>query len=142
MNVEKASGLMNLLSDPNRLNVVVYLKNKLHANGSELLDQVDCKQATLSHHLSSLVEAEILKSKKKGNQVIYSLNAKTFEQLVNFLGGIDRTNKTPKESTKPVVEEPKEIKEEVYRVVDHEIIKAVEEKKPNPVKVELPTYLL
>ena len=36
MNVEKASGLMNLLSDPNRLNVVVYLKNKLHANESEL----------------------------------------------------------------------------------------------------------
>ena len=121
MNSEKACTLLSLLGDTNRLLIVVYLKNKLHANGNELLKQVNCKQATLSHHLSSMVEAGLLNSKKKGNQVIYSLNAVVFEQVVNFLGSIDRVNKNPE---KPI------------RVTETKIITEHKEKE------ELPTYLL
>lgn len=125
MNVEEASKLFNLLSDPNRLEIVLYLRKNLHANATEILNVVACKQATLSHHLNSLSEEGLVTSKKKGNQVIYSLSAPKFNQLVSFLGTIDRINR---KEEKPI------------RVIETPIIKKVETKKRK--NSDMPTFLL
>ena len=156
MTVEEASVYLKLIADPNRLTILRMLTKKLHVSANEFLPSVKCKQATLSHHLSELVNSGLLNSKKKGNKVFYSLNAVKYEQLVNSLDKIDRINKTEtpkhevkkveiKKIEKPVVEEKpitpekpveKKPEEQPIRVVETPVI------EKRPVKVSLPTYLL
>jgi len=123
MTNEEASNYFKLIADPNRLAILKALTTKLHMCGSDLLKIVSCKQATLSHHLNEMTEAGLLNSKKSGNKVIYSLDALKYDQLINFLGKIDRINKT--------IEKP-------IRVVDTKVIEDI----GKPKKEELPTFLL
>ena len=135
MNIEEASKVLQLIADPNRLTIVVLLTKKQKMSASEFLKSISCKQSTLSHHLNEMVDAKLLNFKKKGNKVFYSLIATKYQQLLNFLGKkelpVEQEEVKPVE---PVKEEPKE----VVRVVDSPII----DKRPTPVKVELPFYLL
>ena len=126
MNIEEASKILQLISDQNRLTIIVLLTKNKKMAANEFLKSISCKQSTLSHHLNEMVDAELLSYKKKGNKVLYSLNGVKYSQLLNFLG----------KKEEKVTEEVKEEKKEVYRVVDSDIV------KPDPVKVELPIYLL
>jgi len=132
MNIEEASKILQLISDQNRLTIVILLTKNKKMSGSEFLKSISCKQSTLSHHLNEMVDAGLLSCKKKGNKVLYSLNNAKYAQLLAFLGKSVNEAPTEKKEEK-VVEEPKK---EVYRVVDSDIV------KPDPVKVELPIYLL
>ena len=147
MNINDASKILSLISDPNRLVVVTLLVKNRKMSANEFLKSTTCKQATLSHHLNEMVDAELLKCKKKGNKVFYSLNASKYSQLLSFLGKIDNaaaateakvepapapTPVAPAPEPTPVVEE----KKEVVRVTDTELV------RPTPVKVELPYWLL
>ena len=140
MNINDASKILQLISDPNRLVVVTLLVKNRKMSANEFLSSTTCKQATLSHHLNEMVDGELLKCKKKGNKVFYSLNASKYGQLLNFLGKIDsaataeevKKEQAPLPAPTPVVEE----KKEVVRVVDSELV------RPTPVKVELPYWLL
>lgn len=131
MNIEEATKVLQLIADQNRLTIIVLLTKKQKLSASEFLKSISCKQSTLSHHLNEMVDAKLLNCKKKGNKVFYSLNVTKYNQLLNFLG----KKELPVEQLQPVEEQPKP--KEVYRVVDSEIIK-----KPDPVKIELPFYLL
>lgn len=123
LTVEEASNYFKLIADPNRLVILRLLTSKLHMCANEFLKSVTCKQATLSHHLSEMTESGLLNSKKSGNKVMYSINASKYEQLITFLGRIERINKT--------INNP-------IRVVDSKLIN----KEPNREKEELPTFLL
>jgi ArsR family transcriptional regulator len=134
MNNEEASKLLSLLSDPNRLLIVTLLKDKHKMAANEFLSSLTCKQATLSHHLTEMAGAGLLTFKKKGNKIFYSMNNRKYNELLNFLGKLSQKEKEEiKEEPKVEVEEEKK---EVYRVVDSDII------KPDPVKIELPVWLL
>ena len=134
MNFEEASKLLQLISDQNRLTVVVLLTKNKKMSASEFLKSISCKQSTLSHHLNEMVDAGLLNCKKKGNKVLYSLNNTKYAQLLNFLGKVDVEPK--EEKAEEPVQEVKEEKKEVYRVVNSDIV------RPDPVKIELPIYLL
>lgn len=127
MNIQEASTYFKIIADPNRLTILKELTTNLHMCASDFLKLVDCKQATLSHHLSELTESGLLNSKKSGNKVIYSLNVLKYNQLVYFLNRVDRINKN--ETKKP--------EEKPIRVVDTPLIKDNEYKKE-----ELPDFLL
>ena len=131
MNIEEASKILQLISDQNRLTIVVLLLKNKKMSASEFLKSISCKQSTLSHHLNEMVEAELLTCKKKGNKVLYSLNNTKYSQLLTFLG-----KNLNEEKEKKVAEEEQKEKKEVYRVVDSDII------KPDPVKIDLPIHLL
>lgn len=134
MNVKEASKMLQIISDPNRLTIVVLLTKHRKMSANEFLTSISCKQATLSHHLNEMVDAELLTFKKKGNKVFYSLNSRKYSQLIYFLGKTDQKEQV--EEAPEAAPKAPEKKEEVYRVVDSEII------KKDPVKVELPIYLL
>ena len=132
MNIEEAGKMLQLISDPNRLVIVKLLLKNRKMSANEFLKSISCKQSTLSHHLNEMVDAELLNFKKRGNKVIYSLNTKKYAQLLNFLD----IKEAPAEEEQPKAEPVKEEKKEVYRVVDSDLV------RPDPVKVELPFYLL
>lgn len=127
MNIEEASNYFKLIADPNRLTILKQLTINLHMCGNDLLKHVDCKQATLSHHLSELTESGLLNAKKSGNKVLYSLNALKYNQLVYFLNKIDRINKSEDNPPVRVIETP---------LIQDKINNKEKEKE------DLPTFLL
>jgi len=135
MNVKEASVLLLLIGDESRLTIVKALTKKLHMCAKDFLPLVSCKQATLSHHLNELVDNGLLHSKKSGNKVMYSLDARKFDALINFIGNIDRVNKKEETVVTKPVEKP-------VKVVETPAPKKEEVKKEQPRRQELPTFLL
>jgi len=64
------------LSDRNRAKIIYYLKQKRKSNVTDVKSRFKISQPTISHHLKVLKQLGILKSKKIGKEVFYSLNKK------------------------------------------------------------------
>lgn len=137
MNINEAIDLLKLLADESRLNIIKQLSKNKKLNGNELLKAVNCKQATLSHHMALLADAKLVKAKKKGNKVFYTLESETLARLANYLcKGEDIVISEPKKEEAPV--------QEVKKVEDPDIVRDVQEKvvEKRPEKKDMPTYLL
>ncbi|HOC77288.1 MAG TPA: metalloregulator ArsR/SmtB family transcription factor [Methanofastidiosum sp.] len=75
------------LGDDTRLRIVKCLLNEEYC-ACDFTSKISKDQTTISRHLKILVDAGILKSEKKGRNIIYSIKDKaTKEMLINF--GID-----------------------------------------------------
>ncbi len=139
MNINEAIDLLKLLADESRLLIIKQLSKNKKLNGNELLKAVNCKQATLSHHMNLLAEAGLVKAKKKGNKVFYSLENDTLARLTNFLYKADTSSVLAVEQLTKVDMPKQEIKNNKETVKP--IAKPIEKKED--VKEELlPTYLL
>jgi len=71
--VGSTAGLMRLLSDPTRLRVIGLLQPG-EMNVTSLCEVLDLAQPTVSHHLGLLRSAELVRTRRKGKQIFYSLN--------------------------------------------------------------------
>lgn len=85
MNKEEASLIFKALGDPNRLKIVKLLQNNGEICACKLLEIVNCKQSTLSHHLSVLEKSGLIKGKKEKKNIIYSCNLEMINMIVEFL---------------------------------------------------------
>lgn len=72
------------LSDPNRRKILELLKEK-DQSVSELLEHFTITQASLSHHLNILKQADLVVTERKGQFIFYSLNISVFEEALNLL---------------------------------------------------------
>jgi len=61
------------LGDENRLKIMEYLK-KGEQSACELLDKLQIRQSTLSHHMKILMEARIVEGRRDGKWMYYSLD--------------------------------------------------------------------
>jgi len=75
---------MRALSDPNRSTVLEVLKEGDMSVG-EILQHLDITGASLSHHLNTLKQADLVSSRRDGQQIIYSLNLSVFEEIIGEL---------------------------------------------------------
>jgi len=67
------------LSDPTRRKILEILKKKdLAVN--EIAGNFDITLPSLSHHLNILKQADLVTSRRKGQEIVYSLNLSAFEQ--------------------------------------------------------------
>lgn len=80
--IEKLSQMFDILGDPNRLNIVVYL-TKGKKNVSEITAYIGMSQSAVSHQLRILKDAHILKAEKQGKTVYYSIKDSHVETIVN-----------------------------------------------------------
>jgi DNA-binding transcriptional ArsR family regulator len=67
------TGLLKLLSDPTRLNILILLARG-ERNVSSLCDELKLPQPTVSHHLGLLRMNSVISNRRNGKQVFYSLN--------------------------------------------------------------------
>jgi len=68
------------LSDPTRRKILQLLrKNDLSVN--EIAGDFDMTLPSLSHHLNILKNADLVSTKRRGQQIIYSLNLSVFEEI-------------------------------------------------------------
>lgn len=82
---EEASLVFKALGDPNRLKIVKLLINNKEICACSLLEIVNCKQSTLSHHLAILSNCGLLDSRRDKKNIIYSINMDKLNSVVNFL---------------------------------------------------------
>jgi len=143
MNINDAEVLLGLIADKQRLIIVKQLSKNKRLCGNDILKYVECKQATLSHHMSALVEAGLVKAKKNGAKVYYSLNKDLLASLANFLSkDVEEVKEEPKKVVKEVKKEiPIKEDPDIVRDVDRTVFKK-EEKKEEKREEKLPTYLL
>ncbi len=75
------------LSNPYRREIIKLLKWK-NMSVSEIVSNFDIAQPTISRHLDVLKKAKIVTSERKGNQIIYSLNLSTAQEMMIFLSDL------------------------------------------------------
>lgn len=72
------------LSNPYRQKIIRLLKWKSMSAG-EIVEQFDIAQPTVSRHLDVLKKARIVTSERRGNQIFYTLNLSTAQEMMLFL---------------------------------------------------------
>ena len=75
------------LADPTRHKILTLLKKK-DLSAGEIASHFNMTAPSISHHLSILKNADLVKSRRNGQEIIYSLSVSTFEELsdamINF----------------------------------------------------------
>ena len=73
--------LFKALSDPTRREVLRLLSGGEHTAG-ELAEQFDMTKPSMSHHFAVLEEAELIKSRREGRQIFYSLDTTVLQDVL------------------------------------------------------------
>ena len=76
--------LFKALADPTRRNILKALK-KGSMNAGELSELYPITKGSLSHHFNLLKKADLVKTRRDGQQIIYSLNTSVFEDVTALL---------------------------------------------------------
>lgn len=75
---------MKALSDPTR-RVILNLLKKGKMSAGDIGANFDMTGATISHHLSQLKKADLIRESKDKNYIFYSLNASVLEEVMLWL---------------------------------------------------------
>ena len=86
---------MKALSDPTRREILNYLKEGSMTAG-DLAAKFDMTAATVSHHLATLKNADLIREKKQKNFIYYSLNASVLEEVFLWIGTLKGENENDK----------------------------------------------
>ncbi|GFN22144.1 transcriptional regulator [Thermanaeromonas sp. C210] len=98
--------IFRALGDPTRREIMRLLGQKDMTAG-EIADHFRLTKATISHHLGVLKDAGLVLSERRGQYMVYSLNATVFQHLLAWLlelTGRDQEggNRAPKQSGREV----------------------------------------
>ncbi|WP_343207914.1 autorepressor SdpR family transcription factor [Anaerolentibacter hominis] len=89
------------LSDPARREILDLLKIRSMSAG-EIGSHFDMTGATISYHLSQLKRADLIRERRKGNYILYDLNASVLDEAILWLSKLQGSRKavTADESSK------------------------------------------
>ncbi|MDH4261683.1 MAG: metalloregulator ArsR/SmtB family transcription factor [Spirochaetia bacterium] len=83
-NISKAVNGLKALAHPARLVILCFLQDK-EATVNEIVDLTGMSQSAVSQHLSKMKSFGVLKDRRDGNRVFYSLTNEHFANLVSSL---------------------------------------------------------
>lgn len=72
--IEIMISLFDTIGDRTRMRVLLLLKEKKELNVSQMCDILNIEQSSLSHHLQGLREHSLVKTRRDGRSIYYSLN--------------------------------------------------------------------
>jgi DNA-binding transcriptional ArsR family regulator len=72
------------LSDPTRREILRILTRGERTAG-ELAEPFDMTRPSMSHHFAVLKEADLIRSRREGQQIIYSLNTTVVEDVLAWI---------------------------------------------------------
>ena len=72
------------LNDPIRREILELLKEK-DMNAGEIAEHFNITKPSISHHLDSLKQADLVISVKKGQYVNYTLNTTVVDEIIQWL---------------------------------------------------------
>ena len=91
MSYKKLSALLKVLSDSNRLEILDLLSCGERC-ACDLLEHFQFSQPTLSHHMKTLVDYELVHTRKNGNKRMYQLNHVILDDINQSLNMIHTSN--------------------------------------------------
>jgi len=80
----EAAKIFKGFCDPHRLQILEHLARQ-EQSACMVLEKVDVCQSTLSHHLKILMESGVVKSRREGKRIFYSIDQAGFEELITIL---------------------------------------------------------
>lgn len=80
------SEMFKILSDSTRIRIICTILNK-ELKVSEICELVQMNRTTISHQLKTLRDSKLVKFRKEGREIYYSLNDAHIEQII--IQGID-----------------------------------------------------
>ena len=96
------------LADPTRRSILKLLQKGSLTAGT-IADAYPITRASLSHHFNILKAADLVRTERRGQHIVYSLNATVLEETATLLmdlfapaerGGTGGTRKNPKPSSR------------------------------------------
>jgi DNA-binding transcriptional ArsR family regulator len=78
------NAVFKALSDPSRREILRILSRGERTAG-ELASSFDMTKPSMSHHFAILKEADLIQSRREGQQIIYSLNTTVLEDVLTRL---------------------------------------------------------
>ena len=88
MNTEEAARAFKALGDETRVRIVERVAGQGEICACRILDEVDIAQPTLSHPLKLLKDAGLVKARKQGRWMHYSIDRSMLESIEGFLRAI------------------------------------------------------
>ncbi len=79
------------LSDPTRREILRLLSHGERTAG-ELAEPFDMTKPSMSHHFTVLKEADLIRSRREGQQIIYALNTTVVEDFATRVWDLFGTN--------------------------------------------------
>ena len=80
----KQQDIFKALADPTRRSVIKILQSGSKTAG-ELAEEFTLTKASLSHHFSILRSAELVRTERRGQHIVYSLNTSVLEDVATLL---------------------------------------------------------
>jgi ArsR family transcriptional regulator len=75
--------IFRALSDPTRRQILKLLKKKSLGAG-EIADKFPLTKGSLSHHFNALKSADLVRTERRGQHIVYSLNTTVFEDVMSL----------------------------------------------------------
>ena len=83
--MEEAAYTLKAISNGTRLCVISLLSKTEELNVTQLVDQLQCEQSLLSHHLTDMRAKGILNCRRDGKNCFYSLKNKQIVQIIDCI---------------------------------------------------------
>ena len=75
--------IFKALSDPTRRKIIELLKEK-DLSAGEIYENFDISKPSISHHLNVLKNANLIFSERNGQNIIYSINTTSFQNIIKW----------------------------------------------------------
>ena len=83
--MNQAAYMLKAISQGTRLCVISLLAEKTEMNVSQMLEELECEQSLLSHHLTDMRARGILNCRRDGKNCYYSLKNKQIVQIIDCI---------------------------------------------------------
>jgi ArsR family transcriptional regulator, arsenate/arsenite/antimonite-responsive transcriptional repressor len=83
--VEGCMEALRALSDETRLNIIALFYNINELCANDIAKNFTLSRPTISHHLNLMKRAKILKSRKEGKEIYFSVNKNFLKELLTSL---------------------------------------------------------
>lgn len=78
-----SSDVFKALSDPTRREILRLLRDGDLTAGA-ISERFDISKPSISHHLATLKHAGLVTAERRGQEIVYSLDATLFEELIAY----------------------------------------------------------
>ena len=86
MSINNPTKFLKAVSDPSRQKIMAVLRKHGEMNVGDIRAAVGLRQPTVSQHLKVLSEAEVVRSRRRGQEVFYSLcNEVIYDVIAGFM---------------------------------------------------------
>lgn len=83
------------LADPTRRRILELLRDG-DLTAGELAEHFDISKPSLSHHLATLKSAGLVSDERRGQNIVYSLNATVMQDLIGWFLGFSQNSEEHK----------------------------------------------